>query len=179
MKVRMAGYGGQGQVTAGILLGHAAVNEGRNALQTQSYGSATRGGLTTCDVAIADGDIHEVNPEQFDVLVAFSQEAYDTYLPLLAPDGVLVYEADLVTLDGALDQKAVGAPTTRLAKEEMGKQICANVVMLGFVVGAVEELVSTEAVDRALREQLAPRIVSLNQKAFNLGVERGRAAARG
>ncbi len=179
MKVRMAGYGGQGQVTAGILLGHAAVNEGRNALQTQSYGSATRGGLTTCDVAIADGDIHEVNPEQFDVLVAFSQEAYDTYLPLLAEDGILVYEADLVTLDDALTHKAVGAPTTRLAKEELGKQICANVVMLGFLVGAVEELVSTDAVDRAMKEQLAPRIVFLNQEAFNLGVEHGRAAARG
>lgn len=179
MKVRMAGYGGQGQVTAGILLGHAAVNEGRNALQTQSYGSATRGGLTTCDVAIADGDIHEVNPEQFDVLVAFSQEAYDTYLPLLAPGGVLVYEADLVTLDGALDQRAVGAPTTRMAKEEMGKQICANVVMLGVLVGAVEELVAVDAVEKALREQLAPRIVDFNLVALNLGVERGRAAARG
>ena len=179
MKVRMAGYGGQGQVTAGILLGHAAVLQGRNALQTQSYGSATRGGLTTCDIHIADGDVHEVHPEEFDVLVAFSQEACDTYLELLAPGGTMVYESDLVTTPGTMTQQRNGAPTTRLATTELGKQICANVVMLGFLVGSVPEVVDRSAVERALREQLAPKVVDLNIRAFRLGVEHASTPATG
>jgi 2-oxoglutarate ferredoxin oxidoreductase subunit gamma len=178
MRVRMAGYGGQGQVTAGILLGHAAVLDDRNALQTQAYGSATRGGLTTCDIAIADGDIHEVNPEEFDVLVAFCQEAADTFLELLSPDGVLVYEADLVTLPEGIEQRTAGAATTRLAKTELGRQICANVLMLGFLVGSVPEVVSEASAEQALSEQLAPRIVEMNLEAFRLGATHG-AAARG
>lgn len=176
MKVRMAGFGGQGQVTAGILLGHSVIIEGRNALQTQSYGSATRGGLTTCDVCVGDGDIHEVHPEKFDVLVAFSQEACDTFAELLEEDGTLVYEKDLVTLPDGLKQRAVGSPTTRLAKEELGRVVCANVVMLGFLAGAVEALVQPASVEQAIKDQLAPKIVDLNLKAFNLGLTTGRAS---
>ena len=175
MKVRMAGYGGQGQVTAGILLGHAAVIGEHNALQTQSYGSATRGGLTTCDIAIADSDINEVNPEQFDVLVAFCQEACDVHLQLLRPGGTLVYESDLVTPPAELGHPAFGAPTTRMAKEEMGRQICANVVMLGVLVGAAPAVASRESVEQALSEQLAPKIVPMNLQAFRLGAARASA----
>jgi len=173
MRVRMAGFGGQGQVTAGILLGHSVVLEGRHVLQTQSYGSATRGGLTTCDVCTGEGEILEVHPEKFDVLVAFSQEACDTFLPLLEDDGVLVYEEDMVTPPANLRQRAAASPTTRLAKEELGKVICANVVMLGFMVGAVPEIVSAEKVETAIEQQLAPKIVPLNLDAFRLG--RGKA----
>ena len=176
MKVRMAGFGGQGQVTAGILLGHAAVLAGRDALQTQSYGSATRGGLTTCDIAIGDGMVHEVNPEKFDILVAFCQQAYDTYLPLLSDSGILLYEADLVTTDDALPARNAALASTRLATDELGRQICSNVVMLGFLVGAVPELVDAEHVEAALAQQLKQAIVKMNVDAFRLGFERGRAA---
>ncbi len=172
MKVRMAGFGGQGQVTAGILLGHGVVLAGRHVLQTQSYGSATRGGLTTCDVCTGDGEIHEVHPETFDVLVAFSQEACDTFLPLLEDDGVLVYEEDLVTPPADLTQRATAIPSTRLAKDELGKVICANVVMLGFLVGAVPEIVDAARVEAAIEQQLAPKIVPLNLDAFRLGRDR-------
>jgi len=172
MKVRMAGFGGQGQVTAGILLGHSVVLEGRNALQTQSYGSATRGGLTTCDVTIGDGEIHEVNPEKFDVLVAFCQEASDTFVDLLSDDGVMVYEEDLVTPPETMTQRQTCCPTTRLASTELGRQVCANVLMLGFLVGSVPEIVGTEFVERAMKEQLSAGIVDLNLKALRLGISK-------
>lgn len=174
MKVRMAGFGGQGQVTAGILLGHSIVLEGRNALQTQSYGSATRGGLTTCDVAIGDGEgeIHEVNPEEFDVLVAFCQEACDTFLDILSDDGVMVYEEDLVTPPEGISQRLVSCPTTRLATSELGRQVCSNVLMLGFLVGSVPEIVAPESVEQAMKEQLAKGIVDLNLRALRLGISK-------
>jgi 2-oxoglutarate ferredoxin oxidoreductase subunit gamma len=175
MKVRMAGFGGQGQVTAGILLGHSVVLEGRHVLQTQSYGSATRGGLTTCDVCTGEGEIHEVHPERFDVLVAFSQEACDTFVSLLEDDGVLIYEQDLVTPPADLAQRSAASPTTRLAKDELGKVICANVVMLGFLVGAVPEIVDAAKVETAIEQQLAPKIVALNLDAFRLGRARAQA----
>jgi len=176
MKVRMAGFGGQGQVTAGILLGHAAVLEDKDALQTQSYGSATRGGLTTCDIAIGDSMVHEINPEKFDILVAFCQEAYDTYLPLLADDGILLYEADLVTTDERLPARNAALASTRLAKDELGRTIVSNVVMLGFLVGAVPQLVTDASLEAALKDQLKAGIVKLNVDAFRLGFDRGRAA---
>ncbi len=75
MKIRFSGFGGQGVILAGVIYGHAATLDGKNAVQTQSYGSASRGGACKCDVIISENDIHELNFPKSNILVSLSQQA--------------------------------------------------------------------------------------------------------
>ena len=77
MKLRFAGFGGQGVVLCGFIFGKAAMFEGKNSIHTQSYGSASRGGLTKSDVAIESGEIYDLIHDEVDVLVTMSQQSYD------------------------------------------------------------------------------------------------------
>ena len=89
MNIRFSGFGGQGIVLSGVLLGWAAINSGKNAIQTQSYGSEARGGSCKCDVIISDTEIFELEPSELDILVSFSQPAFEKYYPGLKKDGLL------------------------------------------------------------------------------------------
>lgn len=80
MNVRFSGFGGQGIILAGVIYGHAATLDGKNAVQTPSYGRASRGGACKCDVIISDEQIYELEFPEPDVLIALSQQAYDSTL---------------------------------------------------------------------------------------------------
>ncbi|OGL06569.1 MAG: hypothetical protein A3I03_13230 [Candidatus Rokubacteria bacterium RIFCSPLOWO2_02_FULL_68_19] len=168
-EVRLAGYGGQGIVLAGQLLGKAAaLYDGREAVFTQSYGPEARGGASSADLVISDGPVDYPLVSRPNFLVAMFQEAYERYRPEMAPGGLLVIDSDLVK--PSADEGAYRAvPATRLA-EGLGKKIVANVVMLGFFT-AVSGLVRREAVEAALRSSLAPRLLDLNLRAFATGYD--------
>ncbi|MFQ5898851.1 MAG: 2-oxoacid:acceptor oxidoreductase family protein [Candidatus Methylomirabilia bacterium] len=166
-EVRLAGYGGQGIVLAGLLLGKAAaLYDGNEAVFTQSYGPEARGGASSADVVIADGPVDYPLVTRPDCLVVMFQEAYERYRAGLTQDGLLVLDQDLVRPDAG--ERAFHAiPATRLA-EELGKKIVANVVMLGFFT-AVGGLVSRQAVEASLRSTVASRLLELNLRAFAAG----------
>mgnify|MGYP001612412071 CR=1 FL=1 len=168
-EVRLAGYGGQGIVLAGLLLGKAAaLHDGKEAVFTQSYGPEARGGASSADVVIADGPVDHPLVTRPDCLVVMFQEAYERYRPSLAEGGLLVLDQDLVKPDAG-EGAFRAIPATRLA-EGLGKKIAANMVMLGFFT-AVSGLVRREAVEAALRATLAPRLVDLNLRAFATGYD--------
>lgn len=168
-EVRLAGYGGQGIVLAGLLLGKAAaLYDGKEAVFTQSYGPEARGGASSADVVIADGPVDYPLVSRPDCLVVMFQEAYERYRPDLTDGGLLVLDQDLVKPDAA-EGAFRAIPATRLA-EGLGKKIVANVVMLGFLT-AVSGLVSRQAVEAALRSTLAPRLLDLNLRAFQAGYD--------
>lgn len=92
-----SGSGGQGVITAGIILAEAAVlHENLIAVQSQTYGPRARGGATRSDVIISDSDIHYPKVIQPNVLVCLTQEAYDTFCPIIRPGGLLVIDAGFV-----------------------------------------------------------------------------------
>ena len=97
MRLRFAGFGGQGVVLCGFIFGKAAMLDGKNSIHTQSYGSASRGGLTKSDVVIEEGEIYDLVHDEVDVLVTMSQQSYDAYRGALVDGGLLFFEADLVT----------------------------------------------------------------------------------
>ena len=87
-QVRVSGSGGQGIITAGIILAEAAsLYEGYNAVQTQSYGPESRGGATKSEVVISRGEIDYPKVSKCDVLLAMTDEACEKYLPQLPADG--------------------------------------------------------------------------------------------
>lgn len=171
MNIRLAGFGGQGVVMAGYVLGHAGVLDGGNAMQTQSYGSESRGGACKSDVIISEGEILELAPSALDVLVAMSQPALDKYLQNLKEEGILIYDNGLAK-PGNGCRRAFGLPATDIAHRTFGRDVVANVIMLGWLAG-LTGVVSPDSLRKAISQTVPPKTVDINLQAFEEGFGRG------
>jgi 2-oxoglutarate ferredoxin oxidoreductase subunit gamma len=173
LEVRMAGFGGQGIVLAGHILGKAAaLFEKKNAVFTQSYGPEARGGSCSADVVISEAPIHYPKVGKPAVLVVMSQGAWTTYGGSIRPQSILILDEDLVTLNESPEGVTVyRVPSTRLA-EQMGKKIVANIVMLGAVT-ALSRVVTYESMKNAVLSSIPKGTEELNISAFDKGYEYG------
>lgn len=170
MNIRFSGFGGQGVVLMGIIYGRAAAIDGKNALQTQSYGSASRGGASKSDVIISDKEIYELEFTTPDVLMVMSQEAYTIYAQQAKESGIVIVEKDLVKA-GEIKGNLYSIPATRIA-EGLGQKIMANIVILGFMSALVSN-VSKDAVCEAIRESVPKGTGDKNIQAFEEGYKMG------
>ena len=174
LAIRFAGFGGQGVVKAGEILGMAAVAEGQRALQNQSYGSSARGGLCTADVTLGPDEIFEIEPDLFDVLVLLSQDSCSAFLRQLREGGTLIYDQDLVPLPADLAIRAHGIPATKIAAEELGRKVVTNMVVLGYCA-AVTTLLPRPAIEKAIVANVPKGTEDLNLRAFAAGFVHHRA----
>ncbi len=166
-EIRLAGEGGQGMILAGIILAEAAaIYDGKNVVQTQTYGPEARGGASKSEVIIADGEIDFPEVISADVLMAMSQEACDKYAGTLKKGGLLVVDQDKV--GRVPTTRAVKAPISKLAVEATGKAITANVVALGLLVG-LTEVVSRDAIAKAVTARAPKGTEELNLTALAAG----------
>jgi 2-oxoglutarate ferredoxin oxidoreductase subunit gamma len=164
--VRLAGFGGQGIILAGYILGKATgLYGGREAIFTQSYGPEARGGACAAQVSVADEPIEYAHFDAADLLVVMSQEAWTKYGGTAKPGAVIVVDEGLV--DPGRDGGVHRVPFTRIA-EELGNRIVANIVMLGYL-SAVSDLITRESVEEAIRTEVKPRFIDLNLEAFARG----------
>jgi len=171
MEIKFGGYGGQGIILMGNITARAAVlYDNKNAIFTPSYGPEARGGAASSNVVISDEEIDYPYVTHPDILVVMSQGAYEKFAPLLKDGGTLIVDEDLVKLkNGEGDVAKIGA--TRIA-EEMEKRIVANIVMLGFFTG-VTEILSYEAIKKAVLTAVPERFKSLNEDALERGYKEG------
>jgi 2-oxoglutarate ferredoxin oxidoreductase subunit gamma len=167
IEIRLAGEGGQGMILAGMILAEAAaIYDGKNALQTQTYGPEARGGASKAEVIIGLEEIDHPEVINADVLVALSQEACDKYASNLKKTGLLIVDEEKV---GRVPvTSAVKAPITRCAVDATGKAITANVVALGLLVG-LTEVVSRQAIESAVLARAPKGTEDLNRKALATG----------
>ena len=93
LEIRLAGMGGQGMILAGVLLADAAIRDGKNAVQTQSYGPEARGGASRSEVIISSDEIDYPEVIQADVVLCMSQHACDKYAHPLKLDGLLIVDS--------------------------------------------------------------------------------------
>lgn len=170
MRIRFSGFGGQGIVLCGYVFGKAAMLDGNHSLQTQSYGSASRGGLTRSDVCIESGEIFDLAYDEIDVLVAMSQQAYGAHLGDLTPEGCLFYESDMVAVEEHSRERMYGVGATDIAFKSFGNKIIANMIMMGFV-NEIVRAVSPEALVRAVLESVPPGTEDKNTRALEKGAE--------
>jgi 2-oxoglutarate ferredoxin oxidoreductase subunit gamma len=167
-EIRISGFGGQGVVLTGYVLGKAlALYEDLEAVMTQSYGPEARGGASSANVVFSDQDIAYPFVQRPDVLVALSQEAYGKFRPSAKQGALILIDEELVK--PWPDDLVHAIPATRLA-EELGRRIVANMIMLGFLT-AVSGLVSRESMLEALKTSVKPKTVELNLRAFSTGYE--------
>lgn len=169
LQIRISGFGGQGVVMMGYVLGKAAsIFEQKNATLSQSYGPESRGGASACDVVISSDEIDYPKVTEPDVLVVLSQDAYNTYGRKRPAHCTFIIEEELVELaDEDSGKQVYKIPATRMA-EELGKKIVANMVMLGFVA-AVTSCVGPEALKQAITTTVPKGTERLNLKAFEAG----------
>jgi len=168
IEVRFAGFGGQGLLLAGILLGKAAaLYTGKQAAQTQSYGTEARGGASQCNVVIDDKEITYVGVVNPDVFVVMSQEAYDKLIPDVKEGGLVFYDSGLVKAQEGVKPRHIPIPSTRVAKD-LGRQMVANVVMLGAMVEGTG-IIDPDQIKACLKESVPPGTEELNLKAFEFG----------
>lgn len=169
VEVQLAGFGGQGIILAGHILGKAAaLYDGKHAILTQSYGPEARGGACAADLIISDEAIDYPIVTAPSIVVCMSQEAFTKYGAAAAEGAQLIVDTDLVEA-AARKGWLRHVPATRLATD-LGNRIIANMVMLGFF-GAVTDVVSREALEEAIRTTVRAKTVDLNIGAFARGFE--------
>src|SRR5512138_1508977 len=116
IEIRLAGEGGQGMILAGIILAEAAaVYDGKQVTQTQSYGPESRGGASRAEVVISEGEIDHPEVLCPNVVLTLSQEAYAKFAQTVCPDGLLIVDEDHV--ETSADFRGVKIPIARLAQE--------------------------------------------------------------
>jgi 2-oxoglutarate ferredoxin oxidoreductase subunit gamma len=172
-----SGSGGQGVITAAILLAKAAVLfEGKNATQSQSYGAAARGGATRSDVLISESDIYFPKVVQPNILVSLPQESYNTFSGIIRPGGLLLVDSKFVSIEKKVDAKHISLPMYETVMEKVGKPIVFNICMLGALLGATG-LVQAQSILKVLETSIPKDFIDMNKKALELGMEMGEAAA--
>ncbi|MFI5167017.1 MAG: 2-oxoacid:acceptor oxidoreductase family protein [Thermoanaerobaculales bacterium] len=173
-EIRVGGLGGQGVILCGMIIGKAAsIYDGKHATLIQAFGPEARGSACSAQVTVAEEAIGYPYVTHPDILILMSPDAYTQFAPTLKPGGTLLYENELITPDDKLPQgtKALGIPATRFA-EELGRRLVLNIVMTGFFAG-VTELVSFEAVEKAVRDSVPRGTEDLNMRALRSGYAYG------
>jgi 2-oxoglutarate ferredoxin oxidoreductase subunit gamma len=171
-EVILGGFGGQGIILAGYILGKgASLFDKKNAIQTQDYGPEARGGACRTQVVISDSKISYPYIDNPSILAVMSQGAYTAYSPSMRPDTLLLIDEDLVKPKKSKHTKLFAIPATGIA-QELGRVAVANIVMLGFIT-AVTKVVSADAMKKAVLESVPRGTEELNMKAFDRGYSHG------
>lgn len=168
-EIQIAGFGGQGMILTGTLLGKAAaLHDNKYAVLTQSYGPEARGGASCANVVISDKPIDFPLAAEPDILAAMFTEAYAKYRPRMKKTGTLILDTSLVKPTPA-DKNCAGVKATQIA-EKLGRRIVANVVMFGYLVG-LTKCVSRESAEKAISTTVKAKTINLNMKAFAAGFD--------
>ena len=172
-----SGSGGQGVITAAIILAESAVlHEDLTAVQTQAYGAAARGGATRSDVIISDTTINFPKVIQPNVLVCLTQESYNKFSEIIRPGGLLITDQRYVQPHLKVDARQHELPMYKTVMDEIGKPIVFNICMLGAVVG-LTDLVQPASIMNVLEERIPSGFLEMNRQALQLGLAMGQAAA--
>ncbi len=168
-RIVMSGSGGQGVITAAVILSEAAVlYEGLTAVQSQAYGPEARGGAARADVIISDSEIHFPKVIQPNVLVCLTQMAYNKFVPIIRPGGLLITDNRYVTIERKIDAKQIELPLYQRVMDEIGKPIVLNICMLGALIRLID-IVRPESIVKVLEKRVPQNFIEMNQKALDLG----------
>lgn len=177
LRLVFSGSGGQGVITAAIILAEAAViHEGMNATQSQSYGAAARGGATRSDIIISDQEINFPKVNQPNMLVCLTQDAYTGFGPEIRPGGILLSDSQFVETTRKVDARQIELPMYETIMDRIGKPIVFNICVLGALLG-ITNLVKPESVMKTLADRVPKDFVEMNQKALDIGIELGKSSS--
>ncbi len=170
LEVRIGGFGGQGVITMGHILGTAASLQLRlSAVMTESYGPEARGGACKTDIVVSDVAIDYPKTTRLDCLIAMNPDAYNSYFRDVREGGVVIFDSSIFEIgDRVSGMRYIGVEATKIA-QGLGNPQMANVVMLGALSVAIG-LFQVDALRSAVTERF-PKASVLNLKALEAGAE--------
>jgi len=167
-EIRVAGFGGQGVVTIGRVLGVAfTIYEGINSVNTRSYGPESRGGACRSEVVVSRGEIHYPSVRKADILVALSQPALDKYILGLKEGGTLLIDPNSVK-DVPQNLVCYEVPAMEIA-HSVGNVKYQNSVVLGALAALLKSMIKKESLKSAVSENVPPETIEKNIEAFEAG----------
>lgn len=173
VRLVFSGSGGQGVITAAIILAEAAViHEGMNATQSQNYGAAARGGSTRSDIIISDDEIDFPEVDQPNILVCLTQDAYNSYSNIIRPGGTLLTDSKFVQTVKKVDAKKIELPMYEQVMDKIRKPVVYNICMLGALIG-ITEILEPNTVMLVLEKRIPQDFLKINIRAFDLGLALG------
>lgn len=168
MELRLTGSGGQGLILGGIILAEAAIQDGKHAIQSQSYGPEARGGASKAEVIISPDDIDFPKVRTADILLSLTQVACDKYVDLIDENGVLLVDETVNIPANTKAGKVVQIPILRTANEVIGKSLVANIVAIGAINGLLN-VVERESLEAAVLNRVPRGTEDLNRRALEEG----------
>ncbi len=150
---------------AGVILAEAALNDGKIAVQSQSYGPEARGGASKAEVIISDNEILYPKVAEANLLLSLTQKSFDSYSKDISKDCCIIVDSSVETPEGV---EAIKLPILKTAKEVIGNPIVANIVSLG-AIQAASTLVNSEALEEAILSRVPQHVKELNKEAYHIG----------
>lgn len=170
-ELRLSGSGGQGLILAGKILAEAAaIYDGKNATQSQSYGPEARGGSSRSEIIISDEEIDYPKASSIDMMLCLTQEACDKYGRDIKDGGILLVDSGCVSKPEDSKSRIVALPIGEIAIKETGKSLVANIVALGMII-SLTKVASVEAVEAAIKDRVPKGTEEINLKAFRAGFD--------
>jgi len=171
--IRISGFGGQGVISAGILLAQAGLLENKNVSWFPAYGAEMRGGTANCSVVIASEEVSSPVVSRPDTVIVMNEPSLAKFEPLIKPGGLLIINSSLVnSRPKRTDIKVAYVPCNKIA-EDIGTTKIANMVALGAYAGLTGAL-SVDTIAKALGKvfkRAKPEMLELNIKALKKGAE--------
>jgi 2-oxoglutarate ferredoxin oxidoreductase subunit gamma len=166
-EIVLAGTGGQGLIVAAIMLAEAAILEGRNAVQTQSYGIASRGGLSLAEVIVDTDEIIFQQVRVPDCVLALTEQAVKKYEMWPAKGVPMLYDSTLAEARTA--PNFIGHEFTRIAND-LGNVASVNILALA-AVAAHTQVVRLASLETLIKKRFHGQALELNLKLVALGGE--------
>ena len=167
-ELRLSGSGGQGLILAGIILAEAALHDGKNVVQSQSYGPEARGGASKAEVIISENIINYPKVDKCDILLSLTQKACDKYIDSLKPGGTLILDSTITECHNRDDIKVYSVPILETASDGLKKPMVANIIALGSIY-ELTKIVSKESLEKAVLNRVPRGTEELNKRALEEG----------
>ncbi len=147
-EILFAGFGGQGVLTAGLIVSQIALYKGYKATWLPSYGAAMRGGTANCTIHYGEETIYNPGQETPDLLLAMNEPSFKKFIGLVRAGGTALVNKDLVSVpeDVRKDIKIIEVPCNTLAAK-VGNPKGANIVMIGAITAILGDFSEQEGID--------------------------------
>lgn len=169
--IKVSGFGGQGVLSAGLTIAHAACDEGKHVSWYPSYGPEQRGGKSNCSVVISNETIGTPVVDEIDILIALNKPSLEQFAPDVKVGGTILYDSKIGEFETDRDVNVIAMPCMDIA-EEHGNARTANTALLGALTELTDAL-KAESYENAIRDMFAskPKVIDVNIDVLKAGAE--------
>jgi len=170
IEIVASGFGGQGVVRLGQIIGETGVKQGLRVAMLKSHGTEMRGGYVRSQVVLAKEVIDSPMCEAPDYFVALSSAAYNRFKDTVPDYGLIIYDPAFVDkIDEGLPCTQEAFPAKQLAVDHFDSPLFANTLVLGVIAKTVDVLDKDVMLDSIL--EILPKFHDRNRKAFQIGYD--------